>query len=190
MLIKTTWTATADLLEWLTWRRLTTQRMWCHQESPTSSVHQLSSVAQSCPTLCSPMDCSTPCLPVHHQLPEYTQTHVHQVGDAIQPVMPSSHLILYCPLLLPSIFSSIRVFSNESVVCIRWSKCWTFSFSISPSNEHPGLISFKMDWLDLLVVQGTLKRLLQHHIPKHQFFSTQLSLESNSHIHTWLLEKP
>ena len=91
-------------------------------------------------------------------------------------VMPSNHLILCRPLLLwPSIFPSIRVFSNESALCIRWPKYWSFSFNISPSNEHPGLISFRMDWLDLLAVQGTLKSLLQHHSSKHQF-CTQLSL--------------
>ena len=101
--------------------------------------------------------CSMPGFPVHHQLPELAQTHVHWVG------MPSSHLIL-CrpPLLLPLIFPSIRVFSNESVLHIRWPKYWSFSFRISPSNEYSGLISFRMDWLDLLAVQGTLKSLLQH----------------------------
>ena len=137
---------------------------------------QFSSVAQSCPALCNPMDCSTPGLPVHHQLPESTQTHVHCFG------MPSNHLILHCPLLLlPSIFPSIRVFSNESALCIRWPKYWSFSFNISPSHEHPGLISFRMDWLDLLSVQGTLKSLPQHHnskasILRHSaFFIVQLS---------------
>ena len=136
---------------------------------------QFSSVAQSCPTLCDPMDCSTPGLPVHHQLPEFTQTHVHWVSDAI-------YLIHCCPLLLPlPIFPSIRVFSSESVLHIRWSKYWSFSFSISPSNEHPGLISFRMDWLDLLAVQGTFKHLLQHHSSKASilqhsaFFIVQLS---------------
>ena len=106
-------------------------------------------------TLCNPMDCSTPGFPVHHQLPELAQTH--------ELVMPSNHLILCHPLLPPSIFPSIRVFSNESALCIRWPKYWSFSFNISPFNEHPGLISFRMDWLDLLAVQGTLKSLLQHH---------------------------
>ena len=103
---------------------------------------QFSSVAQSCLTLCDPMNCSTPGLPVHHQLLEFTQTHVHQVGDAIQP----SH-----PLSSPSpppIPPSIRVFSNESTLHMRWPKYWSFSFSISPSKEHPGPISFRMDWLD------------------------------------------
>ena len=133
---------------------------------------QFSSVAQLCPTLCDPMDCSMPGLPVHYQLPEVTQTHVHCV------VMPSSHLILYSPLLLPpSIFPSIRVFSSESVLHIRWPKYWSFSFSISPSNEDSGLISFRMDRLDLLAVQGTLKRVFSNTtVQKHQFFSTQLSL--------------
>ena len=103
---------------------------------------------------------------------------------SIESVMPSSHLILCCPLLLlPSIFPSIRVFSNESALRIRWPKYQSFSFTISPSNEHPGLISF-MDWLDLIAVQGTLKSLLQHHSSKASIFSAQLSLYSNSHIHT------
>ena len=102
---------------------------------------QFSSVTQSCPTLLNPMDCSTPGLPVHHQLPEFTQTLI-----SIESVMPSSHLILCWPLLLlPSILPSIRVFSNESVLCIRWPKYWSFSCSISPSNEYSGLISFRMD---------------------------------------------
>ena len=99
--------------------------------------------------------------------PEFTQTHIHRVSDAIQPVMPSSHLILCCPLLLlPPIPPSIRVFSNESTLHMRWPKYWSFSFSISPSKEIPGLNSFRMDWLDLLAVQGTLKSLLQHHSSK------------------------
>ena len=115
-------------------------------------------------------DCSTPGFPVHHQLPEPAQTHVHQIGDAIQPSHPQSSL-----LLLPSILPSIRVFSNESVLCVRWPKYWSFSFNISPSNKHPGLISFRMDWLDLLTVQGSLKSLLQTTVQKHQF-CTQLSL--------------
>ena len=107
-----------------------------------------------------PMDSSTAGLLVHHQLPEFTQTHVHRVGDAI-------HLILCLPLLIPpSIFPSIRVFSNESVFHIRWPKNWSFSFSICPSNKYSGLISFRMDWLDLLAVQGTLKSLLQHYSSK------------------------
>jgi len=106
---------------------------------------QFSSVAQLCPTLCDPMNCSMPGLPVHCQLPEFTQTHVHRVGDAIR------HLILCRPLLFqPPIPPSTRVFSNKSTLCMRWPKYWSFSLSISPSNEHPGLVSFRMDWLDLL----------------------------------------
>ena len=104
---------------------------------------------------------------------------------SIKSVMPSNHFILCHPFLLPSsIFPSIRVFSNELVLHIWWPKYWSFSFNISPSNEHPGLIFFKIDWLDLLAVQGTLKSLPQHHSLKHQFFSAQLSSQSNSHIHT------
>ena len=122
---------------------------------------QFSSVTQSCPTLCDPMNHSTPGLPVHHKLPELTQTHVYWVSDAIQP----SHL-LSSPSPPAPIPPSIRVFSNESTLHMRWPKYWSFSFGISPSNEHPGLISFRMDWLDLLVVQGTLKNLLQHHSSK------------------------
>ena len=128
-----------------------------------SSV-QFSSVIQSCLTLCDPMNRSMPGLPVHHQLLEYTQTHVHRVGDAIQPSHPRPPL-----LLLPPIPPSIRVFSNESALRIRWPKYWSLSFNIRPSNEHPGLISFRMDWLDLLAVQGTLKSLLQHHSSKAFF---------------------
>ena len=105
---------------------------------------QFSSVAQSCPTLCDPMNRSTPGLPVHHQLPEFTQTHVHRGVDDIQ----TSHSLL-SPLLLPSVFPSIRVFSNESTLHMRWPKYWSFSFSISPSNEGPALIFFRMDWLML-----------------------------------------
>ena len=137
---------------------------------------QFSSVTQSCLTLWNSVNWSTPGLPVHHQLPEFTQTHVHWVGDAIQPSHPLSS-----PLLLPSIFPSIRIFSNESALHIKWPKYWSFSFSISPSNEHPGLISFRMDWSDLLAVQGTLKSLLQHHSSKASilwhsvFFIVQLS---------------
>ena len=139
---------------------------------------QFSSVAQSCPTLCNPMNRNMPGLPVHHQLPEFKLT-------SIESVMPSSHIILCCPLfLLPPIPPSIRVFSNESTLCMRWPKYWSFSFSIIPSKEHPGLISFRMDWLDLLAVQGTLKSLLHTTVQKHQFFGAQLSSQSNSHIHT------
>ena len=110
------------------------------------------------------MDCSTPCFPVHHQLLELVQTHVYPVSDAIQP----SHS-LSSPFLLASIFPNIRVFSSESVLCIRWPKYWSSSFSISPSSEYSELISFRMDWLDLPTVQGTLKSLLQHHSPRASF---------------------
>ena len=126
---------------------------WFPSSYHVSAKLQFSSVTQWCPTLCDPMNHSTPGLPVHHQLPECTQTHVHRVSDAIQP----SHPLLSPLLLLASIFPSIRVFSNESALRMRWPKYWSFSFSISPSNEHPGLISFRMDWLALLAVQGTLK---------------------------------
>ena len=102
---------------------------------------------------------------------------------SIELVMPFNHLILCRPLLLPSIFPSIRVCSNESVLCIRWPKYWSFSFSISPSNKYSGFISFRIDWCDLLAVKGTLKSLLKHHSQKHQLFDTQPSLWSNSHIH-------
>ena len=134
----------------------------------------VSSVAQSCLTLCNPMNCSMPGIPVHHQLPELAQL------ISIKLVKPSNHLFL-CPLflLLPSIFPSIRVFSIESVLRISWPKYW--SFSISPFNEYSGLISFKMDWLDLLAVQGTLKSLFQQHsskasiLQRYPFFMVQLS---------------
>ena len=122
---------------------------------------QFSSVTQSCPTLCDPMNHSMPGLPVHHQLLEFIKL------MSIESVMPSSHLILCYPLLLlPSIPPSIRVFSNESTLRVRWPKYWSFSFSIIPSKEIRGLISIRMDWLDLLAGQGTLKSLLQHHSSK------------------------
>ena len=135
-----------------------------------------SSVAQSCPTLCDPMDCSTPGLPVHHQLPGSTQTHVHLVGDVIQPSYP----VLSPSPPAPNPSQHQRL-ANESTLHMRWPKYWSFSFSISPSNEHPGLISFRMDSLHLIAVQGTLKSLLQHHsskasILRHSaFFTVQLS---------------
>ena len=141
-------------------------------------TYQFSSVAQPCLTLCNPMNRSTPGLPVHQQLPEFTQTHVHRVGDAIQPSHPLSSVpFSSCPQSLPASES----FPNESTLHMRWPKYWSFSFSISPSKVHPGLISFRMDWLDLLAVQGTLKSLLQHHSSKTSilwhsaFFTVQLS---------------
>ena len=122
---------------------------------------QFSSVTQSCPSLCDSMDCSTPDFPMHHHLPELAQF------MSIESVMSSNHLILCHPLLLPSIFfPSIRISSNESVLHIRWPKYWSFSFSISPSSEYSRLISFRIDWFDLLAVQGTLKSLLQNHTSK------------------------
>ena len=133
--------------------KLKTEKIRCFQV-------QFSSVVQSCPTLCDPMNRSMLGLPVHHQLPESLKL------TSIESVMPSSHLILCRPLLLPPVPPSIRVFSNESALLMRWPKYWSFSFSIIPSKEHPGRISFRMDWLDLLAVQGTLKHLLQHHSSK------------------------
>ena len=133
-------------------------------------------VVQSCPTLCDPTDCSMHGFHIHHQLPEFAQTHVHWVGDAIH------HLILCHPLLLlPSVFPSIRVFSSGPALRIRWPQYWSFSFSTCPSNEYSGLISFRTDWFDLLAVQGTLNSLLQHHSSKASilwrsaFFLLQLS---------------
>ena len=137
---------------------------------------QFSSVTQLCPTLCNPMHCSTPGLPVHHQLPEFTQTHVHWVSDAIQlshPLSSPSPLALNLP--------QHQGIFKESALCFRWPKYWNFSLSISPSNEHRGLITFRMDWLDLLAIQGTLKSLLQQHNSKASvlqcsaFFTVQLS---------------
>ena len=146
------------------------------QFSATShTLHQFSSVTQSCPILCNPTNCSM------HGLPTITNSRSLLRLMSIESVMPSDHLILRCPLLLPSIFSSIRVFSNESALHIRWPKYWSFRFSISPSSEYWGLISLRMDWLDLPAVQGTLKSLYQHHSSKASilwhsaFFIVQLS---------------
>ena len=138
------------------------------------SLVQFSSVAQSCPNLCDSMNSSTLGLLVHHQLPEFIQL------MSIELVMPSSHLIFCHPLLLPQSFPASEFFP-VSQLCMRWPKYWSFSFSISPFNEHPGLISFRMDWLDLLAVQRTLKSLLQHHSSEapilwhSAFFSVQIS---------------
>ena len=135
--------------------------LWWSGSELTVTLVQFSSVAQSCPTLGNPMNRSTPGLPVHHQLPSSLKL------TSIESVMPSSHLNLCRPLfLLPPIPPSIRVFSNESVLHMRWPKYWSFSFSIIPSKEHPRLISSRMDSLDLLAVQGTLKSLLHHHSSK------------------------
>ena len=150
------------------------QGITSHLPSSEDSA-QFSSVALLCLTLCDSMDCRMPGFPVLHHLLALAQTHVHQVGDAIQPAHP---LLSPSP---PAIFPSIRVFSNESVLCIRWPKNWSFSFHLSPPNEYLGLISFRIDWLDLLSVQGTLKSLLQHHSSKASilwrsaFFIVQLS---------------
>ena len=141
------------------------------------------SVTELCLAFCDPMDCSKSGFSVLNYLLELAQIHVHWVSSA-------NHLILCCPLLLlPPIFPSIRVFSNESVLCIRWPKYWSFSFSISPFNEYTGLISFKIDCFDILAVQGTLKSFPAPQF-KHRFFSAQPSLWFNTHMHTWMLEKP
>ena len=143
---------------------------------PHGQLHQFSSVIQSCPILCDPMNCSTPGLPVHHQLPEFTQTYVHWVSDAIQPC----HLLssLSPPALNLSQHQGLFKWVSSLT---RWPKYWSFSFNISPANEHPGLISFRIDWLNLLAVQGALKSLLQYHsskasiLPCSAFFIVQLS---------------
>ena len=164
-------------------------RTWVSPEVHKTNLKNdmfFSSITQSCPTLCDPMNCSIPGLPVHHQLPESTQTHVHWVGDAIQ----RSHSLL-SPSAPALIFPSIRVFSNESALRIRWQNYWSFSFNISPSNEHPGPISFRMGWLDLLAIQGTLKSLLQHHSSKASillhwpFFIVQLSHPYMTTVKPW-----
>ena len=134
------------------------------------------SVTKSCSILYLPVGCSTPGFPVLHYVPEFSQI------LSVESVMSSNHLILCHPLLLLlSIFPSIRIFP-KSALCIRWPKYW--NFSVSPSNEHPGLISFRMDWLDLLAVQGILKSLLKQHSLKASILQSQPSLWSNSHIHT------
>ena len=151
------------------------------------SAVQFGSVAHSCLALCSLMDCSMPGFTVHQQLPELAQTHIHWVGDSIKP---SHSLTSLSPPA--SVFSNIRVFSNESGLHIRcwWSKYWSFSFNISPFNDHSGLTSFRMDWFNLLSVQETLKHFSSTSWRKHQSFGTHLSSQSKSHIHTWPQEKP
>ena len=133
------------------------------------------SIAQPYPVLCNPMDCSMPGFPVLPYLLEFAQTHVHCISDAIQPPHPLSPTVF-----LPSILPSIRVFSNESALSIRCPKYWSLSFSISPSSENSGLISFRIDWFDLLAIQRICKSLVQHHIRKHQFYRAQPSLWSKS----------
>ena len=148
-------------------------------------INPLSCITKLCLTLCDRMDCSTPGSSFSY-FPESAQIHVHWVS-----VMLAKHLILYCPLLLwPSIFPSLRVFSNELAFCIRWHKYWSFSCSISPSNEYSGLISFRIGWFDLLAVQRTLLDFSNATFQKLQFFSALPSLWSNSHIHTRPLETP
>ena len=152
-----------------------------------SYIHsvQFSSVTQLCPTLCDPTNCSTPGLPGHHRLPEFSQTHVHRVGDAIQPSHPLSSPSPPAPN--PSQQQSLFQWVNSSH---EVTKVLEFSFSIIPSKEISGLISFRMDWLDLLAVQGTLKSLLQHHSSKTSILQHSAFFIVNSHIHTWPLEKP
>ena len=161
----------------------------CFGHSPyirPSNVLGAGIVAKLHPTLCDAVNCSTPGSPVLHCLLEFAQGHVHCVGDAIQPSYPLSPL-----LFLPSVFPSIRVFSNESALHIRKTKYWSFTFSISPSNEYSGLISFRTDWFDLLVVQGILKSLLQHHNLKASilrcpaFFMVQLKKYSYFLMFLW-----
>ena len=144
------------------------------QNEQISSVQSLSRVR-----LCDPMDCSTPGFPVYHQLLELAQTHVHRFGDAIQPSYPRRPL-----LLLTSIFPGIKVFSNESTLRMRWAKKWSFSFSIIPSKEHPGLISFRRTGWISLQSKGLSRVFSNTTLQKHQFFCAQPSSQSNSHIHT------
>ena len=153
--------------------------------SQTSLTCDCHSVSKVCPTLCDSMDLRTP------GLPSFTILMGLLRFMSIESVILSNHLILCCPLLLlPSIIPSIRVFSKESALCIRWPKYWSFTFSVSPSNEYSGLISFRVDMFDLLAVQGTLKSLLKHHCLKASILLLKPSLWSNSHILTWLLGKP
>ena len=142
-------------------------------------------VDKSCLTLCDSMNYSTPGFPVLHYLPEFAQNSC-PLSQRCHPTV----ILCYLLFLLPSIFASIRVFSNKSALHIRWPKYRSFSFSISSSNEYSGLISFTINWFDLLAVQESLKSLFQTTIQKHEFFGSQLFLWSNSHIHTWLQEKP
>ena len=169
-----TTTSQANLLLLLT--NIHTYLTFSETSDVFSKNYQFSSVAQSCLTLCDPTDCSTPGFPVYHQLLSLLKL------MSIESVMPSNHCICCCPLLLlPSIFLRIRVFSNEPVLLIRWPKNWSFSFSISPSNEYPGLTAFRVDWLDLLAVQGNCQSLLQHLsskvsiLQRSAFFIVQLS---------------
>ena len=164
--------------------------MWCYLKVRTTCTKalitfQFSLVAQSCPTLCDPMNCT------RQASLSITNSRSSLKLTSIESVMPSSHLIL-CPplLLLPPIPPSIRVFSNESTLHMRWPKYWSFSFSISPSKEIPGLISFRMDWLDLLSVQGTLNTILQHHSSKASILQRSAFFTVQPSHPTWPLEKP
>ena len=163
-----------DLSHWISW---STECLTLHPELP-----QFSSVGQLCPALCDSMDYSTPGLPVHHQLPELAQTRVHWVGDAIQPSHPL--------LLLPSIFPSIRVFSSESVLRIRWPKYWNFSFSISPFNNIQDWFPLGLTSLVSLHSKRLSRIFSNTTVQMHQLFGAQFSLKFNSHIHAWPLEKP
>ena len=159
------WFTLLWLYKWSGWIWMKGLLKWMKARGFFSKVYNylvvvIQSCPESCPTLCDPMDCSMPGFPVLHHLSQFAQTLVHWLGDAIQPPHPVS------PLLLPSVFPSMRVFSTECAFCMRWPKYWSFSFSISPSSEYSGLISFRIDWFDLLAVQGTLKSLLQHHSSK------------------------
>ena len=154
---------------WRNWTSIRT-RVRCIKNGGFSTV-QFSSITQSCLTLHDPKNCSMPGLPVHHQHPEFTQTHVHWVGDAIQP----SHPMLY-PSPPAFILSQNRAFSNESALPIRLPRYWSFSFNISPSNEHSGLISFQMDWFDLLASKGLSRVFSNTTVQMHQFFNAQCSL--------------
>ena len=171
-------------------QRRHTDSQWAHEEMFNSINHQFSSVqfnsvTQSCPTLWDSMNYSMPGLPVHHQLLEFTQTHVHWVSNAIQ----ASHPLL-APSLSTSVFPSIRVFSNESALRIRWPKYWSFSFSISPSNKYSGLISLGWTgWISLLS-KGLSGVFSYTTVQKHQYFGAQFSSQSSSHICTWPWEKP
>ena len=160
--------------------------MKCQCQNQIDYIFCYCSVIQSCPTLCRLMDCSTPGFLVLHSVWSLLRF------VSIELVVRSNHLILCCTLLFwPSIFPSISVFSSESALCIRWPKYWSFNFSISPSSEYSGLTCFRIDWFDILSIQGTLKSLLSSTtIPEQQFFRPQPSLRSNSHIRAQFLEKP
>ena len=160
-------------------------RNFVTQEEPNSQWCPLLVVVQSCPTLCNPMDRSTPGFSVHHYLLEFAQTHVHWVDDINQPSPPLS------PSSPPALsLSQHQGLSSELALCIRWPKYWSFSFLITPSSEDSWLISFKIDWFDLLEVQGTLKVFSSTTVGKHLFFGAQPSLWSNCHVCPWLLKTP